>query len=128
MGIMEYFLIIFILIAIIRIINEKFIHMQSDIALVLFSSLISLIALGASKLINNESFTSFINNIGNFKFSEYLIDGVLCFMLFAGASKVSSHKFKAHIKSISLLAIESTIISSIVYGLLFFSVFLIFNV
>lgn len=128
MGVMEYFLIVFILIVIIRIINEKFIHMQSDIALVLFSSLISLIALGASKLINNESFTSFINNIGNFKFSEYLIDGVLCFMLFAGASKVSSHKFKANIKSISLLAIVSTIISSIVYGLLFFSVFLLFKV
>ena len=73
MGIMEYFLIIFILIVIIRIINEKFIHMQSDIALVLFSSLISLIALGASKLINNDSFTRFISNIGNFKFSEYFI-------------------------------------------------------
>ncbi len=68
MGIMEYFLIIFVLIAIIIIINEKFIHMQPDIALV--SSLISLIALGASKLINNDSFTRFISNIGNFKFSE----------------------------------------------------------
>ena len=128
MGIMEYFLIIFILIVLIRIINEKFIHMQSDIALVLFSSLISLIALGVSLIIKNDSFSSFINSIGNFKFSEYLIDGVLCFMLFAGASKVSSHKFKANIKSISILAVVSTIISSVVYGLLIFSVFLIFKV
>lgn len=36
MGIMECFLVIFILIALIRVVNEKFIHMQGDIALVLF--------------------------------------------------------------------------------------------
>ena len=41
MGIMECFLIILVLIVVIRAINERFIHMQGDIALVLFSSLIS---------------------------------------------------------------------------------------
>lgn len=122
MGIMECFLVIFIFIAAIRVINEKIIHMQGDIALVLFSSLISAIVLAAGAFVNNSAFSDVVNRLGSFGFSEYLLDGVLCFMLFAGAGKVSSRKFKANIKTISLLALLTTVISSAIYGLLFWAV------
>lgn len=80
MGIMECFLVIFILITVIRVINEKIIHMQGDIALVLFSSLISAVILAAGAFAGNSAFLDAVNRLGSFGFSEYLLDGVLCFM------------------------------------------------
>lgn len=128
MGIMECFLVIFILIVAIRVINERFIHMQGDIALVLFSSALSAAVLIAAYFADNTAFSDGVSYVGSFEFSEYLLDGVLCFMLFAGAGKVSSRKFKANIKTISLLALMTTVISSAVYGLLFWAAAMLFGI
>lgn len=121
MGIMECFIIIMVLIVAIRAVNERFIHMQGDIALVLFSSAISAVLLIAAHFSGEGAFADFVGNMGSFSFSEYLLDGVLCFMLFSGAGKVNFRKFKSNIKTISLLALISTVISSAVYGLLFWA-------
>lgn len=83
MRIIECFLVIFILIVVIRVVNEKFIHMQGDIALVLFSSLICAMILAAGAFAGNSGFSYAVNRFGRFGFSEYLLDGVLCFMLFS---------------------------------------------
>lgn len=128
MGIMECFLVIFIFIVAIRVVNERFIHMQGDIALVLFSSAISAIVLAAAHFADNTAFSEAVGYIGSFGFSEYLLDGVLCFMLFAGAGKVSSRKFKANLKTISLLALLTTVISSAVYGVLFWGAAQLFGI
>ena len=69
-----------------------------------------------------------MNEIGNFGFSEYLLDGVLCFMLFAGAGKVNFRKFKSNIKTISLLALITTVISSALYGLIFWAAGFVFGI
>ncbi|HOO80402.1 MAG TPA: sodium:proton antiporter [Lachnospiraceae bacterium] len=111
---------IFLFIVMIGIINERFIHLQSDIALVLFSVIFSLILVVVMQLPGMESFSESIYEISDFGFETYLLDGVLCFMLFAGASKVNMHKFKQNIKAISLLALLTTVISSAFYGLLFY--------
>lgn len=128
MGIMECFLIILILIVAIRAANERFIHMQGDIALVLFSSVIGAGLLIAAHFAGECAFTDVVNSIGSFGFSEYLLDGVLCFMLFSGAGKVNFRKFKSNIKTISLLALITTVISSAVYGLLFWAAGFIFGI
>lgn len=128
MEIMEGFIIIFILIVLIRVINEKFIHMQGDIALVLFSSLISAVILVVDYFVDNSAFTQLVNHLGDFEFSNYLLEGVLCFMLFAGAGKVNIRKFKANIKIISLLALLTTVVSSAVYGLLFWAAAYLFGI
>lgn len=49
-------------------------------------------------------------------------------MLYAGVGKVSIRKFKANIKTISLLALLTTVISSEVYGLLFWGAALRFGI
>ena len=49
-----------------------------------------------------------------------MLEGVLCFMLFSGASKVHFSKFISNIKPIVLLALLTTLLSSTFYGLLFF--------
>ncbi|MCQ2497685.1 MAG: sodium:proton antiporter [Lachnospiraceae bacterium] len=125
MSILVFLIIILAFIVSIGILNEKFFHIQSDIALLLFSLLISLVLLLLRDVIKIESIGNFITNLGEFGFEEYLMDGVLCFMLFAGASKVNMKKFKQNLKPICLLALLTTLISSFLYGLLFYAIVLI---
>lgn len=122
MNILVFLIIILAFIVGIGILNEKFFHIQSDIALLLFSLVISLGLLLLRDVIKIDSIKNFITNLGEFGFEEYLMDGVLCFMLFAGASKVNMKKFKQNLKPICLLALLTTLISSFLYGLLFYGI------
>lgn len=114
-------------IVLIGIMNEKYFHIQSDIALILFSFIISLVLLLVSKLLQIESVDEFVCGLGDFGFEEYLMDGVLCFMLFSGASKVNMRKFRENVRAISLLALLTTMLSSVFYGVLFYLVSLVFG-
>lgn len=117
---MEFIICILFLIVLIHIVNDKTLHMQSDIALLFFSLCISVIILVVANFTGSEKFLETIRQVGDFGFEEYLIDFVLCFMLFAGASKVNMRKFKQNIKAVSLLALLSTVVSSVLFGLLFY--------
>ncbi len=111
----------------IGILNERFFHIQSDIALIMFSLIISVILLILSKVLNIDAIAEFVTGLGDFGFEEYLMDGVLCFMLFSGASKVNIGKFRENVRAISLLALLTTMLSSVFYGLLFYLVSYIFG-
>ena len=128
MNILLFLIILLAFIVGIGILNERVFHLQSDIALIFFSLIISLILLFSSKLLNLEGLDSFVDSLGDFGFEEYLMDGVLCFMLFAGASKVNMGKFKQNLKPISLLALLTTLVSSFFYGALFFLVAKVFGI
>ncbi len=127
MSILLFLIIILVFIVLIGIMNEKYFHIQSDIALILFSFIISMILLLSSKLLQIESLDSFVAGLGNFGFEEYLMDGVLCFMLFSGASKVNMRKFRENVRAISLLALLTTMLSSVFYGVLFYLVAMLFH-
>ena len=120
MSILSYFAIIAFLIVLIGVINEKWLHIQGDIVLILFSLGISLLILILQQIPGVAPYTSEIRLQSKFNFAAYLLDGVLCFMLFAGASRVSVTKFSQNIRPISLLALLGTVVSSAVYGLLFY--------
>lgn len=127
MGLMSLLIIIALMIVLISVLNERVFHLQSDIALVLFSSVISVAVALLSRIPSFTAVREFAQSVGNFGFEEYLLDSVLCFMLFAGAGKVNMRKFKQNIKSISLLALLTTVISSAFYGLLFLGVSALFG-
>jgi len=127
MSILLFLIIILIFIVLIGIVNEKYFHIQSDIALILFSFIISMVLLITSKLLQIESLDKFVAGLGNFGFEEYLMDGVLCFMLFSGASKVNMRKFRENVRAISLLALLTTMLSSVFYGVLFYLVSYLFG-
>ena len=120
MSILSYFAIIAFLLVLIGVINEKWLHIQGDIVLILFSLGISLLILILQQIPGAAPYTSEIRLQSKFNFAAYLLDGVLCFMLFAGASRVSVTKFSQNIRPISLLALLGTVVSSAVYGLLFY--------
>ncbi|MBR4168577.1 MAG: cation:proton antiporter, partial [Lachnospiraceae bacterium] len=116
MNVLLFLIIILAFILLIGILNERLFHLQSDIALILFSLILSMLLALASKVFHITALDRFTQNIGEFGFEEYLMDGVLCFMLFAGASKVNTAKFKQNLRPICLLALLTTLISSFVYG------------
>ena len=111
--------ILFMIVAI-TVFNERTFKISNDIALVLFSFLIA----GLVKILEAIGFidfeTSMVGRIADFNFQEFLMDGILCFMLFSGASGVNFNRFVKNIKSISMLALLSTVISSFVYGGIFY--------
>ncbi len=127
MNILLFLIIVLVFIVGIGLLNERVFHLQSDIALILFSLIIALVLLAVRNFSSLESLNSFIDKLGDFGFEEYLMDGVLCFMLFAGASKVNMSKFRQNIRPISLLALLTTVISSVFYGVLFYLVSLLFK-
>lgn len=121
MSIMGFLIVILLFIVGIGLVNERWIHLQSDIALVFFTLIISLVLLIAGMLAPGESLSGPLHQIASFEFEAYLLDTVLCFMLFAGASKVNLRKFRQNLKVISLLALLTTVISSLLYGVLFWA-------
>ncbi|MCR4807463.1 MAG: sodium:proton antiporter [Lachnospiraceae bacterium] len=127
MNILLFLVIILAYIVLIGILNEKIFHLQSDIALVFFSLILSLILLFVGRITNADSLTRFIDHLGGFGFEKYLLDGALCFMLFAGAGKVNMGKFKENVKPICLLALLTTLISSFLYGLFFYLIARLFS-
>lgn len=127
MSVQILLIIILAYIVIIGTLNDKLFHMQSDIALVFFSSLFSFLLLLIHFVFPMKPLQNLIGSLGDFGFREYLMDGMLCFMLFAGASKVNMGKFKANLRPISLLAFLSTVISSFLYGCLMYLASLLFR-
>ncbi|MCR4945846.1 MAG: sodium:proton antiporter [Lachnospiraceae bacterium] len=128
MSLLVFLIIILIYTVFIGIINERFFHMQSDIALIFFSLLLSAVLLAARLLFPETALVSFVDKLADFGFREVLMEGMLCFMLFAGASKVNMGKFKKNLRPISLLALLTTLLSSFLYGGLFYLVALLFKI
>lgn len=126
-NILLYLVIILALVIVFGIVNEKLVKIPKDIALVLFAFIISagLKLLSLTGLFSTEN--GFIGEFIHFPFEKFLLDGVLCFMLFAGASKVNVSRFRKNFLSISLLALLTTVLSSLLYGALFFGLSLLFG-
>ncbi len=98
-------------------INEKTIKLPTEIALLISSLFIGLAYIGVSNFINpNSTPTGFPLEY----LSEYLVDGVLSFMLFSGACKITFKKLKNKLKIISILALITTGISTFLFGIVFY--------
>ncbi|MBP5248790.1 MAG: sodium:proton antiporter [Lachnospiraceae bacterium] len=128
MSILLFLIIIMAVIVFIGILNERIFKLQGDIALLLFTVVIALVLVVLKAVIPEGSITRFIDGLGEFGFEEYLMDGALCFMLFAGAGKVNMGKFRQNLRPICLLALLSTMISSFIYGGLFYLTALLFGI
>ena len=128
MSILLFLIIILCFIVGIGILNERIFHLQSDIALIFFSLIIALILLAVRYICPVDSLVSFTEGLADFGFEEYLMDGVLCFMLFAGAGKVNMGKFRQNLRPICLLALLTTVLSSFAYGGAFYLIARLFNI
>ena len=127
MSVLSYFAVVALLIVVVGAVNEKWLHIQSDIVLILFSLGISVLVIILGQIPGASAVASALRGRNHFNFAAYLLDGVLCFMLFAGSSRVSVTKFRQNLRPIGLLALLGTVVSSAVYGLIFFAVSFVFH-
>lgn len=120
MSFLTLFTIVMFFVTSISLLNERFIRIPNDIALLLFSFLACVVLKLIGMVFPSAGLRHMMDSLSNFSFESYLLDGVLCFMLFAGASKVQFNKFTSNLKSITLLSFLTTALSAALYGLLFY--------
>lgn len=126
-GVLTIFVFLVFIIVITGILNEKVLKISNNIALLIVSFTISIIFLLGNKfnLISSDFFI--FAGINRLHLDELLLEGVVCFMIFAGASKIQFTKLVSNFKSISVLAFLTTVISSLLYGFLFYGVSCLLN-
>ena len=117
----ESFSIIFTIAALFNYINYKWLKLPTTIGLMILS-LALVIPITFSKTILPEFYNFFCNTVVNADFKTLLLDGILSFLLFAGALHVNLATLAKEKKSILLFATISVLISTfIIGGLLFFT-------
>lgn len=120
MNFLTVFTVVILFATVISLLNERFFRIPNDIALLLFSFVICVLIKLLGTLLAPAAMSRLLENWENFRFESYLLDGVLCFMLFAGAGKVHFNKFTLNLKSITLLSFLTTAISAALYGVLLY--------
>lgn len=117
----ESFSIIFTISALFNFINYKWLKLPSTIGLLILS-LIFIIPIILSRSIFPEFYQFFCDIIINADFKTLLLDGILSFMLFAGALHVNIGALAKEKKSILLFATISVLISTFIVSCLVFFV------
>lgn len=118
------FLFIFVLalamICLLGFFNEKVTKLTYEIALMLFSVVIGAAALLAATVFSGTSAAEILEKIQVFNIEKFLMDGVLCFMLFAGSCHLKLSDFKRQARQVTVLAFVCTLLGACFYGLLFY--------
>ena len=119
------FVAIIALVCILGFFNEKVTKLPYEISLMLFSTVIGILIVLASMLFtDNEA----LQEAQMMDVEEFLLEGVLCFMLFAGSCRMKLADFKAQLRQITVLAFVCTLLGSVFYGLLFYGAALLLGV
>ena len=102
--------------------NEKVTRMPHEIALLLFSSIIGFIWLVADMLISGEGAGDVLAKAHFFDIEGFLLEGVLCLMLFAGSVHLKLSDFRKQARQVTVLSIICTLLGAVFYGVLFYGV------
>ena len=92
-GVLTIFVILVFIIVITRVLNEKIFKISDNIALLIFSFMISIIFLLGIKFNIIDDNVFIFSSLNKLRIDKLLLEGVLWFMLFAGASKLQFSKF-----------------------------------
>jgi CPA1 family monovalent cation:H+ antiporter len=111
----ESFSIIFTIATIFNFINYKWLKLPTTIGLMILS-LVLIIPITLSKTIFPEFYTFFCDIIVTIDFKTFLINGILSFLLFAGALHVNIGALAKEKKSIFLFATLGVLISTFLVG------------
>ena len=106
--------------------NEKLFHLTYEISLLLFSVLIGA-GLILPAAIHNGSLMEVLQNVHVFNLETFLMNGVLCFMLYAGSCRLKLSQFREQARQVSVLAFVCTLLGALLYGFLFRLVSILLN-
>jgi len=119
---MEHFLLfcalILLFMMLILVFNEKTFKLPSEIFLLGCSLLVGIALLVLNRMGIGWKMDVVMETIDEFRIDKVLMDILLCFMLFSGASELRLKDLKKNFKPISLLALGTTLISSALFGLI----------
>lgn len=114
-------------IVVVGLINGSTFKLPTPIALMLLSS-IGGVAFVAVQALGLAPVSDIVRDVvKNFSLDSYLMDGVLCFMLFAGSSTLKFSDVKRSGRMIASLSVVATVLTAAFYGVLFYGVILVLN-
>ena len=117
---LAYAVLLLSLIVLIGFFNEKKTKLTYEIALMLFSILIGTLVTVIDAVINSQSVSEVLYSIQVFDLEDFLMKGVLCFMLFAGSCHMKLSDFKRLARPVGVLAVICTLLGAVFYGMLFY--------
>ena len=119
-GFLGHCVLVLLLVVVLGYINERFTKFTYEISLMLFSIITGGVCLGIWVSYSGQRAIDILNGLYVFDLQSFLMEGVLCFMLFAGSCHMKLRNFKKYAKEITLLSIFATLLGAIFYALLFF--------
>ena len=116
MNYYNYFAIVISLSVLLGYLNNRYVRMQTTVAIMAGSLLISLliILLGTFDIISVKPFATYL--VKEFDFEEMLMQWMLGYLLFAGSIQLDINSLQKQSLSIALLATMSTILSTFLVG------------
>ena len=118
------FVAIIVIVVVLSFFNEKVTKLPNEIALMLFSTVIGIFTVIATALFSG---ADILEQAQLMDIEGFLLEGVLCFMLFAGSFRMKLADFKAQARQITVLAFVCTLLGAVFYGLLFYGASLLFG-
>ncbi|MBW2160640.1 MAG: cation:proton antiporter [Deltaproteobacteria bacterium] len=110
--------VVFVLTAFFGVVNERYLRMQPSIGLMLLALVMSLVFLGLKSAGIVAGLGSEDAMLRELDLSNVLLNGVLCFMLFAGSAGVEFSSLEKDKWTIGTLAIGATLIAWLITGAL----------
>ncbi len=126
-GFLPISVIVLLLVVIFGFINEKITKFTYEISLMLFSVVTGFALLLITMISSGDFSIDTIKEMNVLNLESFLMDGVLCFMLFAGSCHMKLLNFKKHARIIGLLSIGATLLGAVFYGLLLYGAGLLLN-
>ena len=118
MSLLLVIAVLFVLTALFGVVNERYLRMQPSIGLMLLALVMSLVFLGLKSAGIVADLGSEDTIFRELNFSSLLLNGVLCFMLFAGSAGVEFKSLQRDKWVILSLAIGATLIATALTGAL----------
>ena len=111
------FVAIMALVVVLSFFNEKVTKLPNEIALMLFSTVIGIFIITASALFSG---SEILEQAQMMDIEDFLLEGVLCFMLFAGSCHMKLSDFKKMARQITVLSLVCTLLGAVFYGMLIY--------
>jgi CPA1 family monovalent cation:H+ antiporter len=100
--------------------NHKFLPLSRSVGLLVMSVVTSAVLLGLNALFQGHHLFALLTDmLRQLDFTAIVVDGMLAFLLFAGALNVDLGRLRARALPVALLAIFGTVISTVLVGLAF---------
>ncbi|MCZ2721462.1 sodium:proton antiporter [Marinomonas sp. 15G1-11] len=107
--------------------NQFILKMQTTIAITTGSVVISLLLIIAVKMLGDETALFITQVVSDIDFNQLLLEGMLGFLLFAGALEIDLNALKKQKWEITILVLFSTLTSTFIVGLLSYYTFQLFG-